>query len=387
MPRPLPRAVLGACALTALASSAHADAPRGIYCSCPPTNGVSHSVLLDVAALDFVDGILLRIAWSDLEVARDVYDWSLLDAELARADDVDVEIALAVVVGPGTPPWLLALGVPTFDYEQQGEPRSIVLPWDATFLEEWTEFVADLGARYDGHPRITLVHATHSTHNGFEMQLPGQLEAWEALGYTVPAHVASWTTVLDAFDSAFPQTPIDVETHPVLGSDTVAQEVMAYGAATIGARFGNFAAWWTWHNAFDVYPGMFTLLSDAACATFGAVQVARSETVHGRDIFGNDGLEGTLRLALDAGVQYAEVWNADLLNPALQPMLADLAPRFRTPRPGDLDHDGEVNFADVLVVLSAWGPCEETPPCVADADCSGAVEFGDLLEVLAGWGG
>lgn len=51
----------------------------------------------------------------------------------------------------------------------------------------------------------------------------------------------------------------------------------------------------------------------------------------------------------------------------------------------DLDGDGTVGFGDVLVVLSAWGPCPDGAACAADLDGDGTVAFGDVLAVLAAW--
>jgi hypothetical protein len=53
------------------------------------------------------------------------------------------------------------------------------------------------------------------------------------------------------------------------------------------------------------------------------------------------------------------------------------------PAPGDVNGDGVANFADVLAVIGAWGPC--AGPCPADLDGSGDVGFGDILIVLANW--
>jgi hypothetical protein len=53
---------------------------------------------------------------------------------------------------------------------------------------------------------------------------------------------------------------------------------------------------------------------------------------------------------------------------------------------GDLDGDFDVDFEDLLIVLSSWGPCPAPPAaCPADADGDGSVGFGDLLLVLANW--
>ena len=54
---------------------------------------------------------------------------------------------------------------------------------------------------------------------------------------------------------------------------------------------------------------------------------------------------------------------------------------------GDLDVSGAVDFDDVLLVLTNWGPQEPCPPhrpADLDKDCD--VGFGDLLMVLSAWG-
>ena len=66
--------------------------------------------------------------------------------------------------------------------------------------------------------------------------------------------------------------------------------------------------------------------------------------------------------------------------------LADVVLLMRnagSPCPADVDDSGTVDFADLLAVLAAWGPC---PGCKEDIDGSGTVDFADLLAVLAAWG-
>lgn len=58
------------------------------------------------------------------------------------------------------------------------------------------------------------------------------------------------------------------------------------------------------------------------------------------------------------------------------------------PVPGDLDGDGVVGIADLLALLSAWGPCPlRCPPsCSGDLDGDCAVGIADLLALLGNWG-
>ncbi len=379
--------------MAAASAAARADddphPPRGLFCSCPPTTASGDSVLEPVATLPFVDGVLVRIGWDLVAATPDpgAWDWSRIDDQLARAAQFDVDIALAVVIGRHAPDWLASAGAAYVDFEFMGETFSIPAAWDPVFLAHWSSFIAALGERYDGHPRIRIVHMTNASANGFEMQLQGAERDWAAAGYTPEAYASSWMTVVDAFDAAFPNTPLDVEVHPVFNEDAVAQQVVQHAQNVIGPRFGVFAAWWTQHNAQDVYPGMYQLLAGAACDTFGTVQVARSETVHGPAIFGDGGLAGALDLALAANVGYAEVWNADLLNPELQPMLAEKAMRLNEMRAADVNVDGAVDAADLALVLASWGPCPPDPACPTDVDCDGATDASDLAALLAGWDG
>ena len=54
---------------------------------------------------------------------------------------------------------------------------------------------------------------------------------------------------------------------------------------------------------------------------------------------------------------------------------------------GDLDGDGTVGVLDLLILLSAWGPCADPPDdCPADLDTDDTVGILDLLILLANWG-
>ncbi|MDX2116367.1 MAG: hypothetical protein SFZ24_12225, partial [Planctomycetota bacterium] len=55
------------------------------------------------------------------------------------------------------------------------------------------------------------------------------------------------------------------------------------------------------------------------------------------------------------------------------------------PCTGDANGDRQINFADIISVLQAWGT---TPPAfgLGDANGDARVDFGDVIAVLQGWG-
>ena len=287
-----------------------------------------------IAAQPFVDGFLVRVPWADLEPAPGVHDWSLIEQQVALIAGDGKRVALGVVQGDsGTPDWLPGLGAQMVTYSFAGGPRTIAVPWDPVYLARWTDFVAALGARFGDEPAIELVHATHATHNGFEMQLPfGEEAQYLALGYTDSLYAGSWATVLDAFAAAFPDRWLDVDVHPIWGSDQVAEDVVAHGLAAVGPRFGAFGAWWSEHNALEVYTGMHALFLDTAPQSWTTVQnVGSWITTPERYDFDLAEYEASYALALDAGVRYFEVWNQDLLSAALAPFLLDTSAAVHCP--------------------------------------------------------
>ena len=50
---------------------------------------------------------------------------------------------------------------------------------------------------------------------------------------------------------------------------------------------------------------------------------------------------------------------------------------------GDVIPDGNVNIADLMVVLASWGEC---PGCPGDTNGDGWVDVQDLLNVMEWWG-
>ena len=54
--------------------------------------------------------------------------------------------------------------------------------------------------------------------------------------------------------------------------------------------------------------------------------------------------------------------------------------------PGDLDGDLVVDYSDLILLFSAWGPCVDCDTCAADLDDDCKVGTGDLLILFSNWG-
>ena len=54
--------------------------------------------------------------------------------------------------------------------------------------------------------------------------------------------------------------------------------------------------------------------------------------------------------------------------------------------PADLVVDGQVNAADLAVLLGSWGPCDSEEDCPADLDGDQVVGASDLAILLGSWG-
>lgn len=282
--------------------------------------------MASVAAKPFVDGFLVRIGWADVEPSPGVFDWTLLDQQLAMIGQAGKKAALAIVQGRGTPTWIGSVGAATHTWNFRGSLTTVAVPWDTVYLQRWTALVTAVGARYDSDPTVSLVHATHATQNGFEMQLPiSEQQAYQALGYTDSVYAQSWQSVLDAFLQAFPSKPIDLDVHPIWGSDAVAAQVVVHGLAVAPDRFGAFGGWWSVHNATQAYPGMQAIFEGTAEQSFTNVQNVGSfittPTRYGSDV-------AEYRAAFDTGlatgIRYFEVWNADLLDSTLDSLHAEI---------------------------------------------------------------
>ncbi|MBY0525817.1 MAG: beta-galactosidase [Gemmataceae bacterium] len=302
--------------------------PRGIFVCRGPAPTPEREV-----NFPFIDGWLVRPGWDRVEPEEGKYEWAYIDAEIALAKRLQKKITLMVLGGPQTPPWVYKAGARDFRYTwggrfRESEEARIPLIWDDVYLRKWTALVSALGKRYGSEKTIVLVHISGATENGLEMQLPASPRdrpEWMKAGFTPDKVIAAWKRIIDTFAQAFPQTPLDIDIHPVVGTDKVAEDVAAYGYSKLGKRFGVFAGWLSGKGADKDrhHAGMHGLAQKYGKLSFAGFQMIGNETNQSERFQG--GLKGAVDQGMGWGARYFEVWKADAVNAQLHPTLKELA--------------------------------------------------------------
>ncbi|MCP3905808.1 MAG: hypothetical protein GY715_19450 [Planctomycetes bacterium] len=128
----------------------------------------------------------------------------------------------------------------------------------------------------------------------------------------------------------------------------------------------------------DAQGDLQSLVGDAGLPYFAGGNVVSSSAV--------DNVEHLHVTDLVAGEYVIQVDRIDAIHSPLNSfdvVVAWLLPE-PAPIPEDVNGDGVVNFADILTVIGAWGPC---PGCPEDIDGNGVVGFAEILAIIGAWSG
>ena len=158
-----------------------------------------------LAAVPGLDHLYLRLPWSQLEPAEDVYDWTLIDDVVAEYGPRGLGMAFAftckeTAVEYATPRWVRDKGA---------DGTEIVgVPWDASqrvwepdygdevFQAELRDFHEAVAARYGGQPWLRYVQiAAYGTW--------GEGHNWPATDSVYP--LAVQTALIDIYTEAYPE--------------------------------------------------------------------------------------------------------------------------------------------------------------------------------------
>jgi hypothetical protein len=216
--------------------------PRGIYAVIVVRETRAAKVDLDAIAKNpAVSGLAIRASWSELQPAKDRYDFSSLDAAVASAAAVHKTVQLILLPGFWTPEWVLSeipscdgllspltdaggRGKPSRDGREEkargragkaggdhhgattsgrstppncgkasfivsegeahGQQQELPLPWNPVYKKYWKAFLTEVASRFGARNELVSVAVAGPTATSVEIILPragDQLERWAQL--------------------------------------------------------------------------------------------------------------------------------------------------------------------------------------------------------------
>jgi Beta-galactosidase len=334
-------------ALLLVVSPAHAmEPPFGVFSLTPAGKPVKAEILTHPA----VAGVSIRQPWPAVQPAEGVYDWSYLDQQVARSAAAGKQILLRVVAGgEETPPWVVAAGVHTVTFVDKNryhatyqQPLTIPVFWDPMFLQHKTQLIRAMGQQFSAHPHLVVVSASCANATSDDWHVPhtsADVANWLAAGYTSAQLIAACQAILDTTMTAFPNqyvllavgrngTTLDPD------PDYVARQVVAYARASYPGRLmvqknalsadtpdpTLLPSLGAWQIVFDHPPDVagqmvWRVTDDATCRMNGGVTPCDPATM----------LHEAVTLGAAYGMRYQEIYQKDLLNPALAAVISEAA--------------------------------------------------------------
>jgi hypothetical protein len=199
---------------------------NGLFALMKPNDDAIPDALL---SSPLIAGITLQINWSTLQPAQTIVAWDVITAALQRVAAVKKVLALRPLAGVGSPAWLYdkTVGVRKYSFTpasdlyhplEYGKPVIMPYPWDSKLMDQWTVFVRTLGAQFDSEPAFVRVAVSGPTFEAAETYLPHNsdvMTAWKTAGFSLTNIQAAWQRSIDAYGSAFKQTPFTLDLNPL----------------------------------------------------------------------------------------------------------------------------------------------------------------------------
>jgi hypothetical protein len=287
-----------------------------------------------------VDGIALRAFWNNLEPADGVYDWSYLDQPLDQAVAAGKMVTLSTSAGIRTPDWVYAEGAAPFHYmDSSGTPQVIPIPWDSVYLARWEDFVRAFGTHYSANPAVVQVKLTGLNRDTNEVLLPrttADTTNWQSVGYTSTRLDDAWKEIVETFAQAFPHQQLAIIIVPnglpdiddqgrivsgageALIETLIHQGIDRYGAPVWVVQNSGLSDFYVSHEVQDVagevdtgYEMLWLVTNDAMYRMNNGVPI---------DWFQE--LQTAVVNGIAAGARYLDIYREDVVNPALQDVIA-----------------------------------------------------------------
>ncbi|MDF3079189.1 MAG: hypothetical protein K0S09_3078 [Sphingobacteriaceae bacterium] len=182
----------------------------------------------------WVQGLVIRELWADLEPEEGKFDWSYLDEMLAYGQKHQRSIVFLILTGGfnkiSTPAWLTSengYNRPTMSFVTGIGPATSVVPWDKIINEKWINTARKIAERYDKQKSFSAIYLAGVQARYPEMLIPNtevflHPELYLNEGYKsrrepfnealdlphARVYTKAWNTVLDSMLKYFKHTTI-----------------------------------------------------------------------------------------------------------------------------------------------------------------------------------
>ncbi|MGB0372568.1 MAG: hypothetical protein ACPGN3_14635 [Opitutales bacterium] len=289
------------CTLTAV------EKPVGIFSSAGSTDP-------EIYEHESLRGVLIRAPWFRIETAPDVFDFDMIDIQVAAVEAEGLPWSLAVVAGGvGAPDWLMDDGsfqAEFVNFSFRGDPNyRLPLLWDSVVQDRLENLATVLGNRYTSNTKLALVYIPQMTSNGVEGHLQGvNMSTFRTAGYTEQVWVDNSLSISKAFANAFPDKPLAFEVHEIDNDADVPNDIInaLWNDPDLDKRVG--AAMW-WVSGDRAYQSdLLAYLAHFPGDIYGQIIGSSDQTSR----FTSDGYAEAFVQARELNIRYLEPWEYEL---------------------------------------------------------------------------
>ncbi len=313
---------LGMIAGTAQAGNRLVSQPSGIFVFNAAGNAVNAVAEVESGPLPRADvkGFDWTVPWKVLEPSAGVYQWTVLDKAVATAAGAGFTSQITVLPGALAPAWVIgACPQVTVTLLHTQQVVTIAVPTSSCFLNDWTTFIAALGAHLASLSSVTSVQASGLGDQGEMTLSPPTTGTWADVGVTTASLLAGWKQVLTTWHASLPSS---------IPAALAIEEPLGIGVSDV---LGSLIPWIRSHFASTVWVQQNALRATTS-ETSGYWPILRKAsrwTDTGWQMFGygteNGDLETAFKIGLASHARYFQIYLADILDPAQAAALEYLA--------------------------------------------------------------
>jgi hypothetical protein len=166
-----------------------------------------------------ISGVVVRFNWGDIEPAPGTFDWSYIDAEIAKAVSYNKKISLQPL---SMPDWVKGLGAQLYYYIDQntfhttyGHVVSGFIPWDTIYVNRYKVLLQSLSTKYASDTTVSYINTIGSS---FSRGLPDTVLTdttlltkqpfWTTYSYNADTLGNLINRMTDYYMGLFPTTPL-----------------------------------------------------------------------------------------------------------------------------------------------------------------------------------